>query len=667
MSERVDLREFLGGFVAEAEELLATAHALLREIDSAEAQGALRPRAVTDLYRALHTIKGLAGMVGVEPIVEIAHALETLLRAADRSGGRLRRRALEVSVRAVAAIGERVRAVAADRPAAAAPEELLTALAALDGADGAPAVPDVLAPGWDERLSGGERTVLWNALQAGPVWSLTFVPSEANAARGINIAAVRTRLGALGELIKVAPRTLTGERRGVGFDILIASTAAPAALAEAAAAPADEVIAIAPLPVEAPAPAPAPTPVEPGGAEPAAAPVGRAVVRVELGRLDELQEQLSGLIVSRYRLERELAALAEAGVDVRRLRELADLQARQLRELRRAILRVRMVRLSEVLEPLGLLVRSLARPGHKEVRFEVDARDAEVDKAVADRLLPALIHLVRNAVDHAIEAPLERVARGKERVGRIRVSCRELGGNQLELVVADDGRGLDRAALAARAGRTLATDDDVLEVITEPGFSTRDAATATSGRGLGMDIVKRVAVGELGGALALATRPGLGTEFTLRVPVTVAIIDVFSFACGRQAFVVPVAAVEEIVELPPSDRVRPPAPGAGAAAITLVERRGHALPVVSLAGLLAIDGGGDAPKALVIRQHGELLAFAVDRMIGRQEVVVRPIADPLGRGPGVAGATDLGDGQPTVVLDLFELGVRAGARTARAG
>jgi two-component system chemotaxis sensor kinase CheA len=394
--------------------------------------------------------------------------------------------------------------------------------------------------------------------------------------------------------------------------------------------------------------------------------LGRSVVRVELARLDDLQDQLSLLIVSRFRLDREIAALAERGHDVRRLREVALLQARQLRDLRRAILRARMVRVAEVLEPLTLLVRSLARSSEKTVRLEVDARDTELDKAVADRLLPAMVHLVRNAVDHAIEPAAERVLRGKPVAGTIRVSCTEIAGNQLELVIRDDGRGIDRAAIASRAGRPIAGDAALLDVLCSPGFSTRDVATRTSGRGLGMDIVRRIAVSDLGGELRLATAVGEGTVFTLRVPLTIAIVEVFSFLCGSQSFVVPVAAIEEIFEIDEAGTAPPSAAG-GRSQVSLVERRGRAIPVFSLGVELAIDDGAAARKALVIRRNGEPVAFSVDRMLGRQEVVVRTIDDPLAQGPGIAGATDLGDGRPTLVLDLAELGLVACEVHGRAG
>ena len=662
MTERIDLREFIGGFVAEAEELVAAAHALLIEVDAANASSTLRPKAVRELFRALHTIKGLAGMVGVEPIVEIAHALETLLRAADRSGGRMSSGAVEVSLQAVQAIGERVRAVAEGETAEAAPERLLAAIASVDAAAAVPMVPPPIAPEWDARLAPGERQQLYQALRAGTrVWALSFAPSAEHAAKGITIAVVRAELAALGDIIKVAPRTLT-DGKSLVFDILIISDATPSAIAAAGSiSPAGLTALVAP-PDGAASPAPPDEPLAEVTGHHAA--LGRAIVRVELSRLDELQEQLSLLIVSRFRLDREIAAQAERGGDVRILREIAELQARQLRDLRRAILRVRMVRVAEVLEPLALLVRSLARPGIKEVRLEIEANETEVDKAVADRLLPGLVHLVRNAVDHAIESVEERLAKGKDRCGVLHVSCRERGGSQLELLVTDDGRGIDRVSIGRRARRSVEADDDLLEVLTSPGFSTNDAATRTSGRGLGLDIVKRITVGELGGELWLTSTAGRGTQFGLKVPLTIAIIEVFSFACGPQAFVVPVAAVEEIFELARDREVRPPSGNDATARISLLERRGHAIPVVSLGAMLEIDRG-DARKAMVIRRNGELIAFAVDRMLGRHEVVVRPIADPLVRVPGISGATDLGDGCPTLVLDLFELGARVAAREGR--
>jgi len=279
----------------------------------------------------------------------------------------------------------------------------------------------------------------------------------------------------------------------------------------------------------------------------------------------------------------------------------------------------------------------------------------DVVRQLADRLLPALVHLVRNAVDHAIEPVDERLALGKPPAGTVKVSCIDVGANRLELVVQDDGRGIDRRAIAARAGRAVEDDASLLDVLTSRGFSTSDAVTRTSGRGLGMDIVRRIATGDLGGDLALSTSPGRGTTFTLRVPLTIAVVDVFSFVCGRQTFVVPVSSVDEIFELRADQDVLPPAAADARAPFRLAERRGQAIPLRSLATLLALDGDDRARKAIVVRRQGALVGFTIDRMLGRHEVVVRPVDDLLVKVPGVTGSTDLGDGRPTLVLDLSAL------------
>ncbi|HSR96203.1 MAG TPA: ATP-binding protein [Kofleriaceae bacterium] len=686
MTEGVDLREFVSGFIAESDELIATANTALLEIEAANLAGETRPRAVRDLFRALHTIKGLAAMIGVEPIVEVAHELESLVRIADRAGGALERDAVDVSLRGVAAIAERVRAVADQQLPRPVPGELMDAIAAAAAdlgrarARAAGVAPDVRpgdsVPRWDVGLAAGDIQQVTAAWRAGrKAWRVSFLPSEANAARGVTIASVRARLSQLGDVIKVLPRSTPGQGAGIAFDLLVASGAPGDAVAEAAATTADRMVELTPPSEPAPAPAPAPARAAGDGDAPSAssdaAPagdggptLGRSLVRVELARLDELQDQLSLLIVSRFRLEREISALAERGTDVRGLHEIAALQGRQLRDLRRAILRARMVRVAEVLEPLTLLVRSLGRGARKEVRLEIDARDAELDKAVADRLLPALVHLVRNAVDHAIEPGDEREARGKPRVGTVQVRCHDVGGHRLELVVRDDGRGIDRREVARRAGRPVDDDADLLDVLTAPGFSTRDVATRTSGRGLGMDIVRRIATADLGGELALWTEPGQGTAFTLRVPLTIAVVEVFSFVCGPQTFVVPVSSVEEIFELREGQDVLPPAAPGASSPVRLAERRGQAVPLRSLGTLLAIDDGAAARKAIVIRRQGAPVGFTVDRMLGRREVVVRPVDDALVKVPGITGSTDLGDGSPTLVLDLAALGARSGERTA---
>ena len=308
-----------------------------------------------------------------------------------------------------------------------------------------------------------------------------------------------------------------------------------------------------------------------------------------------------------------------------------------------------------MLERLPLLVRGLERTTGKSVDLELDTGRAELDKTVAERIFPAIIHLVRNAVDHALEPADERLRRGKPARGRLRVQCREQANNLLELTVEDDGRGVDVAALAERAGvQPVATSEGLLALMCQPGLSTRREASTTSGRGMGMNIVRRT-VEELGGQLSLQTATGAGTSFTLAIPLSITIVDAFSFRCGEQPFVVPVSAVEEIVEVEPGQVTRAPS-GKGRAPLRMLDRRGTAIPLMSLERVFHLEAANtELRKAIVVRRDGQPYGFEVDQMLGHQEVVVRPLEDPLVRQPGIVGSTDLGDGRPTLVLDLVTL------------
>lgn len=319
-------------------------------------------------------------------------------------------------------------------------------------------------------------------------------------------------------------------------------------------------------------------------------------------------------------------------------------------------MRARLVRLSEVLERAPLLVRGLARSTGKQVRLHLEVGDAEVDKAVGERLFPAIIHLVRNAVDHAIEPPRERRDAGKAEEGVIRIACTRRGEGSLEIAVADDGRGVDLEAVARKAGVAApATAAEALDLIARPGLSTLETPTRTSGRGIGMDVVRRVVVDELGGSLSLSTQRGRGTTFTLRVPLSLTIVDGLTFECAGETYVVPTAAVDELVDVDPAGLTPAPAPLGGGAPVRLLRWRQASVPYVELRHALGVGRAGEGRKGIIVRADGAPFGFGVDRMLGRQEVVIRPIADPLVDRAGGAGATDLGDGRPTLVLDLAAL------------
>lgn len=665
----VDLKEFRAAFVAEAEEHLSAIQTLLLAIErgNREDKGRAAPRELRELMRLLHTVKGLAAMVGVDPIVVVAHRMETVVRSSERGGGVMDERAIEVLLAATRAIEASVQAVAAQRTAPSPSPELLGELDAIEPPIPAEVVALPLDPVIASKLSPSEQQQLRDGARRGRhAVRVDFAPSAEKAERGMSITSVRTRLSAIAEIVKVVPLTITASEStpgGLVFALILLTDAPEDRIAEAAGAPPDAVTVLVPS-----EPAPRARPALPFAPdhdedERLGEMGGRDVLRVEVGRVDDAIEMLGALVVTRSRMSHALDRLEASGADTRDLRAVLADSARQLRDLRAAILRIRMVPMSAVLERLPLVVRGLARTSGKQVRIDLDMGSAELDKTVAERLFPALVHLVRNAVDHGIEPAEERAAAGKSAVATLTIRSTMLDRN-VEIRVSDDGRGVDRAAVAARAGLPApATDAGLLDLLCKAGLSTRAEVDTTSGRGVGMDIVRKIVVHRLGGELSLETQPGAGTTFVLRVPLTVAIVDAFVVRCGGERFAVPVPVVDEIVELaedrlvtgPRRPRPVPESPDE-ASAPKLLARRGQTVPVLDLAGVLGLPKSGVSPHGLVVRRGArELAAWAVERVLGQQEIVVRPLVDPLVASPAVAGSTDLGDGRATLVLDLLSL------------
>lgn len=641
----IDLREFRAAYLAEADEHLAAVNACLVEIDAAVRGNRAAPRAVRDLLRVLHTIKGLSSMVGIEPIVVLAHRMESALR------GTVATRTVEALFAAMRAIEARLGSVAKNEPVAEPPAALLAELDALDDATEAAAVEAAPAidPALDAKLGPAEREQIAGGLRSGRrLVRVDFAPSPERAQAGLGITTVRERLERIGDIVKVLPQ---GSGGGLVFAILVLTSESDESLVTAVGLEPGEVHELA-APGIVPAP---PALVDAGDYEMPTHDVQRAVIRVEVARIDDTIEKLSMLVVTRSRLERAIGALAREGMAVRELETIAAENARQLKDLRAALLRLRMIPIATVLDRLPLVVRGLAKTRQKDVALVVDGGAAELDKTVAERIFPAIVHLLRNAVDHGIETPEERRRAGKPERATITIACVARSNRDVEIVLTDDGRGVDASAVAARAGTAVPEDAAaLLDLLCRPGLSTRDQADTTSGRGMGMDIVKKTVEG-LGGELTLDNVPGRGATFRMRLPLTIAIVDAFSVRSGRDRFVVPVPTVEEIVDLSETPLVKGPG-------FDLISRRGASMPVLDLRAALGLAASEErVAQALVVRRRrNDCVAFAVDRVVGQQETVIRPLADELVRTPGIAGATDLGDGRATLVLDLVGLAAKLG-------
>jgi two-component system chemotaxis sensor kinase CheA len=389
---------------------------------------------------------------------------------------------------------------------------------------------------------------------------------------------------------------------------------------------------------------------------------------VDLARLDDLMRMIGDLVISRARLGESLGRLERQvpAVLLRGVHENALAIERQLRDLREGVMRVRLVPVGEIFRRMPFVVRDLAGETGKQVELDMQGQDTEIDKFLIERMLDPVLHLVRNAISHGIEPPDERVAAGKPAAGRVTLSAATVG-DIVMLEIVDDGRGVDAERVAARArehGLAIPSgpldSQAVLDILCTPGFSTRDAADLTSGRGVGMAVVQ-TAVQELGGKLSLDASPGQGSRFVIELPVTLAITDAIIARVGTQTFAVPQSSVREVLEIDPATLRR-------FENNEIAPYRDAVLPIVRLANLFGLAAtAGRGLHVFVVGQGPAAVGLAVDRIIGQREVVVRTLADALVKVDGIAGATDLGDGRVVLILDPSRLTATARSRRPSAG
>jgi two-component system chemotaxis sensor kinase CheA len=289
--------------------------------------------------------------------------------------------------------------------------------------------------------------------------------------------------------------------------------------------------------------------------------------------------------------------------------------------------------------------------------LEVSGEETELDKIVIEKISDPLTHLLRNAIDHGLESPAERLAAGKPETGQVRLQAYQQGGS-VYLEVSDDGRGLDRDRIVAKAREhglldpdQVPTEEEALGLIFRPGISTADRVTALSGRGVGMDVVKRN-LEALGGSITIRSERGRGTHFRIKLPLTVAVLDGQAVEVGDQTYLLPLVAILESVR---------PAPGsvhslAGAGEIVVV--RGQTLPLIRLHHLFRLETRVQDPSqglVVVVEHEGRLAAVLVDEILGQQQVVIKSLEANFTKVEGVAGATILGDGRVALILDVPEL------------
>jgi len=373
----------------------------------------------------------------------------------------------------------------------------------------------------------------------------------------------------------------------------------------------------------------------------------RRTLRVDIDKLDRLLNLTGEIAIARGRLGQMLEHLGgQAGEELREANSDVDRLSLELQEL---VMQVRLVPVGPIFRRYLRTLHDMAAAAGKEARLFIEGADVEVDTTIVEHIRDPLTHMMRNAVDHGIEPPEERRARGKDPCGRVTLRAFHEAG-LIVIQVADDGAGLSRERLAARA-RDMGLDADklsdheLLRLIFEPGFSTAEAVTGLSGRGVGMDVVRRN-VDTLRGSISVESEEGVGTTLTVRLPLTLAIIDGFGLGVGDETFIVPLATVEECLELPRSGSERSRDSG-------VLKVRERPLPYVRLRELFGVQGAlPEREQVVVVRSESTRAGLVVDTLHGDSQTVIKPLGRLFQGLPGLAGSAILGTGRVALILDV---------------
>ena len=399
-----------------------------------------------------------------------------------------------------------------------------------------------------------------------------------------------------------------------------------------------------PRPAAVPAPvAPVPCPAEPSAARTAGS------IRVPAERLDDLMDQVGELVIAQSRLKQ--IAGASRDIQVKAISE--DIERLAL-ELRDTTMGARLVPIGQLFGRFRRLVHDLSHELGKEVALVLSGEDTELDKTLIERLADPMIHLIRNAVDHGVELPGPREAAGKPRQGRIELAASHLG-HEVLITISDDGAGLDRARIQQRAEEqgllasgAKPTDSELFQLIMQPGFSTASEVTSVSGRGVGMDVVRR-AIDALRGNIDIASQPGQGSKITLRLPLTLAIIDGLLIRVGEGRYVIPLSAIEECVELSANEDGR-------SRGHSFLNIRGSLVPFMRLREVFDTHTQPDPFQKVVIVSAGEQrVGLVVDQVIGDHQTVIKSLSKLHADVAAFSGATILGDGTVALILEVAHL------------
>ncbi|KAF1716103.1 chemotaxis protein CheA [Pseudoxanthomonas wuyuanensis] len=645
----MDMQRFHATFFEESREGLEAMESGLLLLEQGNRDGDL----INSIFRAAHSIKGGAATFGFESVAGLTHVLETLLDEL-RAGKRA------VSAPAIDAMLASV--------------DVLRSLLA-EAETGQPADPQAVRAIHDslnQVLSGQSAETAASSAAAGAAaaneapegWRIGFTPAPSLFMSGNDPLRILRELEHLAPL-EVACRLdrLPGFEQMdpleayLAWDLGLIGQVPRAAVDEAFAWVVDDCeLDIQPIQRALPAAEPAPLEAAVGPVATAAVATQSAngdsaesSIRVSVDKIDGLINLVGELVITQAMLKQVSAALDPAQCE--RLVAGLDLLERNTRDLQEAVIGVRMLPVDAVFRRFPRLVRDLSARLGKQVRLRTIGEGTELDKGLIERIADPLVHLVRNSIDHGLEMPDARRQAGKDETGTITLAASHQGGH-IVIEVSDDGRGLNRERILAKAAeRGLAVPDNpsdaqVWDLIFQPGFSTAEAVTDLSGRGVGMDVVRRN-IQALGGEVQLESAFGSGTRVVIRLPLTLAILDGMTVQVGSETLILPLSHVLEALQPQPED-IRSMANEG-----RVLRVRGDYLPMVSLTEYYRYgERGSGESLVVVVEGDGHKLALEVDELLGQQQVVVKNLENNYRRIDGISGATILGDGRVALIVDV---------------
>ena len=679
----IDLSQFYQVFFEEAAENLDRMEQQLLNIDITLASD----EDLNSIFRCAHSVKGGAATFGFADVAELTHQMETLL-------DKLRRHELAATVAMVDVLlqaGDALRAqLARHQGAGGEPVNTTSLLAAISAMQHGgvvpaatalrPAVQTVQAPiVVSITLDSSQPTLRVLELRVGPL------NDTKDADNLVDLFAEIVDLGSIEALdagqasdgirrFKVVTTSSDTELMDLftfhvarehvkllemtaGFGFHDGAPGAPSAsepeptygfFEDAPGAPTEAPVAIA---AAAPVQATAPSTVTSAGK---AAPIESATLRVSIEKVDQLINLVGELVITQAMLAQNSQKLDPA-LYQQLAAGMADLE-RNTRDLQESVMSIRMIPMSMVFSRFPRMLRDLAAKLGKQVNFVTVGDATELDKGLVEKITDPLTHLVRNSCDHGIETPAERLAHGKSEVGTLTLSASHQGGT-IVIEVRDDGKGLSRSKLMAKARERgidapdSMSDADVWSLIFAPGFSTADVVTDVSGRGVGMDVVKKN-ITALGGTVEIDSAEGYGMSVKVRLPLTLAIMDGMSVAVGDECYILPLASVVESFQVQPG--LIKTVGGTG----RVVEVRSEFMPVIDLEQVFHVPPSATPPSTrimVVVEADGGQIALLVDELLGQQQVVVKNLEANYRRVPDVSGATIMGDGRVALILDVSSL------------